>query len=61
MIKFSLGTIFTRFKSKILFTWSLVLLEALVFLLYPLFIGDAVDGLINNDKTGLLLFAGLGI
>lgn len=61
MIKFSLGTIFSRFKSKILFTWSLVLLEALVFLLYPLFIGDAVDGLINNDKTGLLLFAGLGI
>ena len=61
MYNFSLFGIFKRFKSKIIFTWSLVLIEAIVFLLYPLFIGFAIDDLINKNTDGLIFFAGLAL
>lgn len=61
MSKFSLKEIFLRFKSKILFTWALVVFEGVMVLLYPYFIGMAIDDLINKEQTGLILFGALGI
>jgi ABC-type multidrug transport system fused ATPase/permease subunit len=46
--------IFKQYKFKLSLTLALLLLESLLLILYPLFIGFAVNGLINGTKTALL-------
>lgn len=40
---------------------ALVLIEAALWLVFPLFIGNAIDGLINDDNTGLIRLGILGL
>jgi ABC-type bacteriocin/lantibiotic exporter with double-glycine peptidase domain len=56
----SLKEIFFRFKWRILFTWVAVILEAITFLLFPLAMGYAIDSLIGESYTGLIVLAVLG-
>ncbi len=58
---FSLWRVFLRFKWRTLFTFSLVLIESIVDLLYPLFIGWAINGLLDGDSDGLYWLLGLGL
>ena len=57
----SLRRLFHRFRFKILFTWSLVLLEAGLILLFPLFMGVAIDDYLSGSYSGLSLLAALGL
>ncbi len=57
----SLGTIFFRFKWRISLTLSLVILETLLELLYPLFIGWAINDLLNESFNGIYLLVSLGM
>ena len=59
--RLSLKSILLRFKWRISFTLSLVVIETLLGLLYPLFIGWAINDLLNNSFNGIYLLAGLGI
>lgn len=56
-----LTTIFKQFKFKISFTISLVLLEGYLFVLFPLYIGYAIDGLLNDSFIGLYKLGTLGV
>lgn len=56
----SLTTIFLRFKWRISLTLSLVIVETLLQLLYPLFIGWAINDLLNGSLHGIYLLVGLG-
>ncbi len=57
----SLKSIFMRFKWRISLTLSLVVIETLLALLYPLFIGWAINDLLNNSFSGIYWLVGLGI
>lgn len=57
----SLKSIFLRFRWRISFTLSLVVIETLLELLYPLFIGWAINGLLENSYDGVILLAVLGV
>lgn len=57
----SLKSIFARFKWRISFTLSLVTIETLLELLYPLFIGWAINDLLNDSYGGIYLLTGLGV
>lgn len=57
---FSLVSIAKRFSLRIGFTMMLVILESLLDILYPLFIGWAVNDLISGEFQGLYMLAGLG-
>ena len=57
----SLRRLFHRFRFKILFTWSLVLLEAGLVLLFPLFMGVAIDDYLLGSYSGLSLLAAIGL
>ncbi len=57
----SLHSIFLRFKWRISFTLSLVMIETLLELLYPLFIGWAINDLLSDSFDGIYLLAGLGV
>lgn len=50
----------SRFKAKISLTLFLVLSEAILGLLFPLFIGWAINGLLEKSFTGIYLLVGLG-
>lgn len=50
-----------RFKYKISFTMLLVVAESILDLLFPLFIGYAINGLLDQHYTGVLALAVLGI
>lgn len=56
----SLKSIFLRFKWRVSFTFSLVAIETLLELLYPLFIGWAINDLLNDSYDGIYLLIGLG-
>lgn len=56
----SLKAIFKRFKWRISFTLGLVVVETLLELLYPLFIGWAINDLLNDSHDGIYLLFGLG-
>lgn len=56
----SLLQILASFRSSILGTWLLVLVEAGLTLLFPLALGLAIDGLLRQAYSGLYLLAGLG-
>ena len=62
----SLGAIYKRYAWRIRFTWVLVLLEAILFILFPMAIGWAIDDLLESRwhglwALGLLGFATLGV
>jgi ABC-type bacteriocin/lantibiotic exporter with double-glycine peptidase domain len=57
----SLKNIFVRFKGKIIFTMSICLLESVVYVLFPLIIGIAINGLLQNNYNGLWYLGGIGI
>ncbi len=52
--KLTLRSLFQRFRIKILFTWFLVLGEAALLLLFPLFMGIAIDDYLAGTYRGLL-------
>lgn len=57
----TVGYLVGRFKARIAATLALVVLEAAALLLFPLFIGRAIDGLLD-DRVGDLWFLGaLGV
>lgn len=57
----SLRQLFTRFRWQILGTWLLVLTEASLLLMFPLMMGMAIDGLLQQMYLGLYLLAIIGI
>jgi len=57
----SLHSLFRRFWAKITFTWFLVIGEATLLLLFPLFIGYAIDDLLESSYRGLLALGGIGL
>lgn len=50
----SLTRLIQRFWKKAIFTWILVLGDGLLHLLFPLIIGRAIDGLLQDDHSGLI-------
>ncbi|MEM7013156.1 MAG: ABC transporter six-transmembrane domain-containing protein [Verrucomicrobiota bacterium] len=50
-----------RFRGRIAITWAMVAAEGVLFVLFPYFIGRAVDDFMKNSWFGLLMLAGLGI
>lgn len=56
----SLKSIVSRFRLKISLTFSLVVIESLLGILYPLFIGLAINDLIEGSYSGILKLAALG-
>jgi len=56
----SLWSLVARFRWQILTTWFLVFLEAGLMLTFPLAIGIAVDGLIQQSYDGLYLLGEIG-
>ena len=57
----SVGSLVKRFRWRVILTTSLVFLEAAVGLLFPLFIGFAVNDLIEDSYRGVFALAGLGL
>ncbi len=55
----NLKNIFFRFKWQISFTLSIVILEGFLFVLFPLFIGKAIDSAIAKEMTGIFYLGGL--
>lgn len=49
----SVGLLFRNFRGRILVTWLLVLLENILWALVPLFIGRAIDALLERRPSGL--------
>ena len=60
MNKITLGSIFTRFKWRISFTFSLVIIESLLDIFFPLLIGIAINDLLDNKLDGIYYLVGLG-
>ncbi|MCG8326897.1 MAG: ABC transporter six-transmembrane domain-containing protein [Chitinophagales bacterium] len=54
-------SIFKRFRFRISFTFLLVLLEAGLAILFPLFIGYAIDDALKGAYNGAFLLGGLGV
>lgn len=57
----SIKKLFQCYRSSMLVTWGLVLLENVLLVLIPLFIGWAIDGLLDGDIKQLLPLAGVMI
>lgn len=51
----------SRFRWRVSGTAALVLLEAVIELLFPLFIGIAINGLLHGNLAGVLALGGLGL
>ncbi|MEM7535322.1 MAG: ABC transporter six-transmembrane domain-containing protein [Chloroflexota bacterium] len=58
---FSLGILLRRFRGKIALTLLLVILEAATTLLFPLFMGFAINDLLNATYDGLFALGALGV
>ncbi len=56
----SLKNLIIRFKWRISFTFSLVVLESLLHILYPLLIGYAINDLLEKEYRGIIHLAVLG-
>ena len=54
-------SLFKEYKFRFLLTIVLILAEAGIMLLFPLFIGDAIDGVINESRLGVFQLGGLGL
>jgi len=61
MKKISLFELFKRFKWRISLTLTIALVEALLMILYPLFIGYAIDDLLQQNHQGLINLGLLGL
>jgi uncharacterized membrane protein (DUF485 family) len=57
----TLQNIFRRFKLKISFTMVMALAESVILLLFPFFIGFAINDLLNSKNAGLINLGLLGI
>ena len=57
----SLEYLLKRFRLKIACTFFLVVLDATIFLLFPLFLGFAINDLLIGEYTSLIYFALLGL
>lgn len=57
----SLTALLSRFRRKVSFTLFLVLADSVLGLLFPLFIGFAINGLLEDSFDGILALGGLGI
>ena len=57
----SLAKIFRRFRLRISLTFLLVLVEGLLAILFPLFIGYAINDTMDGTPKGMILLAGLGV
>lgn len=57
----SLSALLSRFRRKVSFTLFLVLADSMLGLLFPLFIGFAINGLIEDSFDGILALGGLGM
>lgn len=57
----SLRQLFTSFRWEILCTWLLVVLEAALMLMFPLVMGIAIDGMLQQAYFGLYLLGVLGV
>ncbi len=55
----TLSSLLRRFPGRILLTWALTLVETTLTALIPLFIGFAIDGLLDDDPTALFHLAGV--
>lgn len=60
-VNYTIPGLVSRFRGKVLFTLFLVVTESLLDLLFPLFIGLAINGLLQQNYNGILYLAGLGI
>ncbi|MEM7190866.1 MAG: ABC transporter six-transmembrane domain-containing protein [Pseudomonadota bacterium] len=59
--RLSIATLFRTFPFRIAITWTLTLVETIMFALLPLLIGWSIDGLLNDDWTAFQqLIAALG-
>ena len=59
--KITIISLFKRFKKKISLTSFLVVIESILNLLFPLFIGFAINSLLDKSYTGIIALGGLGI
>jgi ABC-type multidrug transport system fused ATPase/permease subunit len=57
----SFGSLFSRFRWRISLTFTLVIIESLLEVLYPLFIGLAINDLLAQRYEGLLHLGLLGV
>ncbi|WP_299522723.1 ABC transporter six-transmembrane domain-containing protein [Winogradskyella sp.] len=53
--------VFKRYKFRLSLTLFLILTEAFIGILVPLFIGYAIDGVINEDYSSIYYLGGLGV
>ena len=56
--RLAISTLFRAFPGKIAITWSLTLIETIMFALLPLLIGWSIDGLIADDWQAFYLLIG---
>ncbi len=54
-------SVLKEFRWKLSFTFLLILLEAIVPIFFPLFIGFAIDSAISGSHTGSMYLGGLGV
>ncbi len=54
-------SLFREYKSRFLLTFLLILAEAGIMLLFPLFIGNAIDGVISDSRGGVFQLGALGL
>lgn len=59
--RISLRSLLSRFRWRIIFTMALVLAGAIIDLLFPLFIGFAINGLLVQDTMPLVALGALGV
>lgn len=53
-------SLWIQYKYRFLLTIGLILLEATILILFPLFIGNAIDGAIHNESSGAIQLGVLG-
>ena len=61
MTNISIKSLLLRFRWRILFTFFLVMLEALIGILFPLLIGIAINGLLEDNFDGILYLSLAGV
>lgn len=61
MDKISINSLIIKYKWKISLTFILVIIDSLLYLFFPLFIGFAINDLLVDKYTGIYQLAGLGV
>ncbi|MEM7340281.1 MAG: ABC transporter six-transmembrane domain-containing protein [Actinomycetota bacterium] len=56
-----LGHLIWRFRGRVGATVALVIVEAVIMLLLPLFIGIAINGLLDDNRSGVIALGALGV